>query len=65
VRKTMCNVHEEMSDNNNGHECGSSVHQFDPCTVCPILSSFREASFEGYGFGAEFSESLIFIRLET
>ena len=30
VRKTMCNVHEEMSDNNGGHECGSSVQQFDP-----------------------------------
>jgi hypothetical protein len=30
VRKTMRNVHEEMSDNNSGHECGASVHQFDP-----------------------------------
>jgi hypothetical protein len=26
----MRNVHEEMSDNNSGHECGASVHQFDP-----------------------------------
>jgi hypothetical protein len=62
---TMCNVHEEMSDNNSGHECGSSVHQFDLVPYAQYSPVSAKRRFEGYGFGAEFSESLIFIRLET